>query len=74
MATALHASQTLPASDIVDDIARNAPAPAALKPSLMRRLYDAMVESQTRRAEREIERLLGPGALEALHRKLPPRR
>jgi hypothetical protein len=78
MATALQASHTLPASsitgNIVDDIACDAPARAAAKPSLMRRLFDAIAESQSRRARRELERLLGPGGLEALHGQLPPRR
>ena len=40
---------------------------ASRKPALLRRLFDAIVEAQTRRAEREIARLLRtPG--------LPPRR
>lgn len=38
---------------------RAAPAaPAARKPGLLTRLLDAVVESQQRRAEREIERLI----------------
>lgn len=63
MATALPA-QILPASEIADDtVAATALAP---RPSLMRRLFEAIVESQTKRAEREIARVLGPDGLAQL--------
>ena len=80
MATALPArifpvSQALGAAGMTGDGAPIAAVPArALKPSLPRRLFDAMVQAQTRRAEREIARLLTPDALAALPRRYPPQR
>ena len=38
-------------------------AHAPSRPSLLRRLYVAILISQMRRAQREIDRKLGPGAL-----------
>jgi len=65
------ASHALPASHILDD--DDASAAPSDKPSPLRRLYDAMIETQSRRAHREIERVLGPGALaRALRTRLPP--
>ena len=72
------ATHALPSSHIIGD--DDAPAAAAahataLKPSLLRRLYDAILESQMRRAQREIGRKLGPGALDrAFRAELPPQR
>ena len=67
------ATHALPASHIGDD----EDAPAAIipsRPSLMRRLYDAVLESQMRRARLEIDRKLGPGTLDRARRaELPPR-
>jgi hypothetical protein len=73
-------AHALPAasSDIVSsDIDIEAPAAAvrapASGPTLMRRVFDAIIETQTRRAQREIDRVLGRGALEtALKRERPP--
>jgi hypothetical protein len=43
--------------------------------SLLRRIYIAILVSQMRRAQREIDRKLGPGALQrALRTELPPQR
>ena len=70
------ASHAFPASHILDD--EDAPAAThaqSLKPSLMHRFFDALIESQQRRAQREIDRVLGPGALQrALRADLPPER
>jgi hypothetical protein len=70
MATALPAA----ASRILAD--QDAPAATARtpsrQPSLLRRLFDAIAESQMRRAHREI--VLGPGRFEALRGPLPPQR
>lgn len=54
-------TQALSSSHMLDDD----DAPAAVRsprPSLMRRFYDAMIEMQLRRAQREVDRLLGAGA------------
>jgi hypothetical protein len=72
MAThALSSSHAL-SSPIVDD------APVAstqATPSLLRRLYDAFTASQMRRAQREVDRILGPGSLHrAFRAQLPPER
>ena len=67
-------TQTLSSSHILDDdFARQdlahqnlAPAARAAKPArrpMLRRLYDAMIESQMRRAQLELDRKLGPGTL-----------
>ena len=70
------ATHALPAPHILDDehdAAASAHAPA--RPSLLRRLYIAILVSQMRRAQREIDRKLGPGALQrALRTEFPPRR
>jgi hypothetical protein len=43
--------------------------------SLMRRFSDALIESQTRRAEREVDRVLGRGTFaRAMRGELPPQR
>jgi hypothetical protein len=45
------------------------------QPSLMRRVYDAFTASQMRRAQREVDRILGPGSFRrALRAQLPPER
>lgn len=49
---------TLPAADILDDEIAAAPR----KPPLLRRLFDVIVETQTRRARIEIRRVPGPRA------------
>jgi hypothetical protein len=41
---------------------------------MTRRLYGALIETQTHRAEREIGRVLGPGALERAFGGKPPSR
>ena len=47
----------------------------ASQPSLMRRMYDAFTASQMRRAQREVDRLLGHGAFHrACRAPLPPER
>ena len=68
------ATHALPASHILDDDApASAAAPGRISP--LRRLFDAVLESQMRRAQREIDRKLGPGALQrALRTELPPLR
>jgi hypothetical protein len=68
------ATHALPSSHILgDDDASEFAQPG--KPSLMRRVYDALLESQKRRAKREIDRVLGRGALNrAFHAELPPER
>ena len=53
------ATDALPAVLAPDRAAAETSALApARKPSLLRRVFDAIVEAQTRRAEREIARLL----------------
>jgi hypothetical protein len=56
------ATHTLPASAILDDEDAPATAHAGSRKSILRRIYDALIESQTRRAHREIDRVLGAGA------------
>lgn len=69
------ATHALPASHIIDDEDAPATAVASSKPPLLRRIYHAVLESQQRRARREIARVLGPGALAAAFRaELPPER
>jgi len=66
------ATHALPASHVLDDDDASAPA-RPLKPSLMRRFYDAVIETQRRRAQREIDRMLGSGAFaRALRTRQPP--
>ena len=67
------ATHALPSSHILDggdapEHASMAPARAPSRPSLLRRCFDAIAESQLRRAHREIDRVLGPGALERARR------
>ena len=67
------ATDALPSCHILGhDDAAMAHAPS--RPSLMRRFYIAMLVSQMRRAQREIDRKLGPGARRAIRAELPPRR
>jgi hypothetical protein len=68
------ATHALPSSHILgDDDAAVAPAPS--RPAFMRRLYIAILVSQMRRAQRGIDRKLGPGALRrAIRAELPPQR
>lgn len=81
------ATHTLPAShlrashlhssSLIDDedAALLRSAPARQRPAVLRRLYDAILRSQMRRAQREIDRVLGPGALERVRRgEWPPER
>jgi hypothetical protein len=45
------------------------------QPSLIRRVYDAFTASQMRRAQREVDRLLGHGSFRrAMRAQLPPER
>jgi hypothetical protein len=76
MATHTLQASTFQASHIDDeDIAAAPAAPALRRPSFFRRLHDAILESQMRRAQREIDRILGPGALKHASRtELPPDR
>ena len=77
MATHALSSSALSSSHIVDaDDAPVAAAPAtSLQPSLMRRLFDAFTAAQMRRAQREVDRILGSGALHrAFRAELPPER
>jgi len=50
------ATHALPSPHILDDAAPEA-ATLARKPALLRRLYDAILQSQMRRAQREIDRI-----------------
>ena len=77
MATHALSSSALSSSHIVD--ADDAPAARTavppLPPSLLRRVYDAFTAAQMRRAQREVDRILGPGALHrAFRAELPPER
>jgi hypothetical protein len=49
--------------DIASTVTSSLPTAAAPKRSLLRRIYDAMVESQQRRAEREIANYLQRGGV-----------
>jgi hypothetical protein len=56
-------THALPSSDILDDEDAHSAAPALSgKPSLMRRIFDALIEAQSIRAKREVDRVLGRGA------------
>jgi hypothetical protein len=69
------ATHALPSSHILDDEDAPAAAHAPARVSLLRRIYIAILVSQMRRAQREIDRKLGPGALQrALRTELPPQR
>ena len=61
------ATHALPSSRIT--ASHFAPTGAALAPS---RLYIAVLVSQMRRAQREIDRKLGPGAWDRVKRINPP--
>ena len=78
MAThALPSSHALSSSHVVDaDDAPTARTSAlSLQPSLMRRVYDAFTASQMRRAQREVDRILGAGSFRrAIRAQLPPER
>ena len=64
------ATHALPSSHILNaEVAAHTPS----RPSLLRRLYVAVLISQMRRAQREIDRKLGPGALQRAMRDEPPR-
>jgi hypothetical protein len=66
------ASHARPTSHILDeDDTPGAAAPARV--SLLHRLFDAIFESQMRRAQCEIDRKLGPGALQRAFRSEPAR-
>jgi hypothetical protein len=68
------ATHALPAHNILHD-EDAAPATAPARVPLLRRIYIAILVSQMRRAQREIDRKLGPGALQrALRTELPPQR
>ena len=61
------------AGDDAPDTARGQALASPRRRTLLRRVYDAMLESQARRARREIARVLGPRALaEAFRAPLPP--
>jgi hypothetical protein len=69
------ATHALPSSHIIDDDDAPAAAHAPSRPSFLRRLYVAILIAQTRRAHREIDRVLGPGTLQrAMRAQLPPHR
>ena len=71
------ATQVLPSSALSSPLADADDMPAAAtpsRPSLLRRLYDAFTAAQMRRAQREVDRILGPGALRTFHAQLPPKR
>ena len=69
------ATHALPSSHILDDEHTRATSHAPARPSLLRRLYIAILVSQMRRAQREIDRKLGPSALQrALRTEIPPQR
>jgi hypothetical protein len=62
-------TQTLSSSHILDDDFANdsvAPTTRANRTPMLRRLYNAMIESQMRRAQLELDRKLGPGTLSRL--------
>jgi hypothetical protein len=70
------ATHTLPASHIIDDDLTAAPPRTARRPlAFLGRLYNAMLEAQMRRAQREVDLRLGPGALaQAFRGELPKER
>ena len=62
MAThALPSPQILAPQILADDPPQAATPAQSLKPTLMRRFYDALVESRRLHAQREIDRVLGRG-------------
>ena len=69
------ATHALPASHILDDDDASAAPRASSRPSFIRRVYVAILISQMRRAQREIDRKLGPGSLQrAMRNELPRER
>ncbi len=63
------ATHALPSSHILgNDAPAYAPARPAFVRGLLLRLYVAVLVSQMRRAQREIDRVLGPGALQRARR------
>jgi hypothetical protein len=71
------ATHALPSSHILGDDEPQAAAAAAAhptRPSLMRRCYEAFLETQQRRAQREVDRVLGSGAFRRAAQNLPPER
>jgi hypothetical protein len=74
MATQALSSSAL-SSHIDDDDEPAAFTAASSQPSLMRRVYDAFTASQMRRAQREVDRILGAGSFRrAIRAQLPPER
>ena len=77
MATQALSSSAL-SSHIDDDdetVAATTATASASQPSLMRRMYDAFTATQMRRAQREVDRMLGAGAFHrAIRAQLPPER
>ena len=74
---ATHALSSSALSSHIDDDDEPAAARSATssQPSLMRRVYDAFTASQMRRAQREVDRMLGAGAFHrAIRAQLPPER
>ena len=76
MATQALSSAHALSSHINDDDESVAATPAtSSQPSLMRRVYDAFTASQMRRAQREVDRILGAGSFHrAIRAQLPPER
>ena len=77
MAThAMFSSHALSSSHIVDDVTPVARTSVlSSQPSLLRRIYDAFTASQMRRAQREVDRILGSGSFRrALRGEFPPER
>jgi hypothetical protein len=69
------ATHALPSPHILDDDEpQAAPSARSRKPSLMRRLYIALLIAQQRRAQRHIDRVLGGRGLEQAFRAPPPER
>ena len=63
------ATQTLPSPHILDDDDAPQAAARSRKPSLVRRLYIALLIAQQHRAQRHIDRVLGG---RALNQAFPP--
>jgi hypothetical protein len=75
MATHALSTSALSSSHSVDDAPVACTQATSLQPSLLRRLYDAFTAAQMRRAQREVDRVLGPGSLHrAFRAELPPER
>lgn len=65
------ATRTLPSPHILDS--ETPPAAGVRKPALLRRLFDAMIEAQMQRAQREIDRALGPDGVARLRQEMARR-